>query len=669
LKEANIIMANLALGIDTGGTFTDGVIFDLDSKKILKKTKTITTRHKLFTAIDNCLNNLITDENDIDLEEIRMVSLSTTLATNAIVEGQGAEVGLILIGFEPQEELPTPFCFSVGGTCNIKGKIKEKLDVDAVKKGIESIKDKVDAFAISGYLSVRNPVHELQVEKIARELTSYPVVSAHQLSSDLGFYERTVTAVFNARLMPLITDLIDAVEINLENRGINAPLMVVKGDGSLISAKKAREKPVETSLSGPAASIIGAMALTGVEDGIVVDMGGTTTDVAVLEKGRPHLTVKGAKVGGWLTRVKAAEIITEGLGGDSFIQVSKEGILSIGPQRVFPLAWIVSEYPYLYEELKNIKDRDYFPLNSQPTTVFVYIKEPYNFELSDTEKDILKIIKEKPHSLYFISKKLKKDTDIIPWHRLVASGSIHRASITPTDILHVTGDFKNWDINAARLGVEIMAKRYNTDLDTFIDEVLKEIYFKLASLIAEMLIREKDSKVSLKDKNSMFFLKEFICKQDNKAIEFSIRIKLPLIAVGAPVRSYFPQVADRLNAKLFLPESAEVANAVGTVSGKVIERVDIIVKPGEKGGYIVHSPEDRESFINLEDAIKYGREMGKDYVYRQANSSGASDIELMIEQKDKYSTYTSQVLGSNDEDRIFIETRIKISAVGKPWSY
>jgi N-methylhydantoinase A/oxoprolinase/acetone carboxylase beta subunit len=203
----------------------------------------------------------------INLNQIKMVSLSTTLATNAIVEGQGAEVGLIGIGFDPQQGLPTPHFACIHGGCNIKGKFTTPLDMQAAEKAILEMKDKVDAFAVSGYLSVRNPAQELQVQKLIFELTGYPVVAAHQLTTVLGLHERTVTAVLNARLMPLITDLMDSVKQSTAARGIEAPLMVVRGDGSLIGEKVAREKPIETILSGPAASIIGALTLTGVRTG------------------------------------------------------------------------------------------------------------------------------------------------------------------------------------------------------------------------------------------------------------------------------------------------------------------------------------------------------------------------------------------------------------------
>ena len=664
-------MANLALGIDTGGTFTDGVIFDLDQKKILAKTKVSTTRHNLYLAIEACLDNLLQEAGKINFSSIKMVSLSTTLATNAIVEKQGAEVGLIMIGHEPHENLPTPHLVSIAGGCNIKGKITVPVDLRAAEEATLKLKDKVDAFAVSGYLSVRNPAQEIAVQKLIQDLTGYPVVAAHQLTTALGLKERTVTAILNARLMPLITDLMNSVKMSIRARGIEAPLMVVRGDGSLISEKVAEERPIETLLSGPAASIVGALTLTGVENGIVVDIGGTTTDVAVLKEGRPSLNDEGARVGGWMTRVKAAEITTIGLGGDSLIEVDSEGELSIGPQRVFPLSWVASVYPHLTEELKAINETDYTLSLTQPGVVLTYVKDPLHIKINDMETEILELIREQPHTLHFIAKKLKKEIDLLHWQRLVSIGSIHRASLTPTDILHACGELALWSTEAAMLGVKMLAKRHCSNSSIFIDTVLEEIYFILAALIADRLAGVQSPGVSLlSEKNSRCLLRQMLEKEEhkNKLIEFSLKVNTPVVAVGAPVAAYFPAVARKLNACLHLPESAEVANAVGTVSGKAVETVTVLIKPGEAGGFVVHSSRRREGFLNFDKALAYAREEGRRLARAQAAASTSAEIEIILEQKDKYVQIGQAADNNKSEHDIFIESIIEVTAIGRPWS-
>lgn len=682
-------MANLALGIDTGGTFTDGVLFDLDRKEILAKSKVLTSRPDLTPAIEACLAHLMEScsgkgrapalgagaaEPALDLSRIKMVALSTTLATNAIVEGRGAEVGLIMIGFnEPPPELPTAHYVTIKGGCDLKGEYREEVDLEAAVAAAETMKGQVEAFAVSGYLSVRNPAQELAVAALIRELTGRPVVCAHQLSSDLGFYERTVTAVLNARLIPLITDLIAAVKKSLERWGIGAPLMVVKGDGSLISERKARERPIETILSGPAASIIGALALTGAKEAIVVDMGGTTTDLAVLRNGRPAMSSSGARVGGWLTRVRAAAITTTGLGGDSLIHVDRKGKLSIGPQRVFPLSGIAAQHPHLLAELSSIKEYEYALSEILPSMVLVYIKEPRNVPPSDDEEKILSLVKEQPHTLHHIGLQMQRDFDLLPWQRLVRSGAVLPASVTPTDILHLTGAYAPWDGEAARLGVKILARRYNAGIGQFVEEVLEKIYFQIAALIIGRLLSggEGERIDFRKDETGCFFLQEILRPDKGReAVEFSARLNLPLVVVGAPAGAYFPEIARRLQAELLIPPSAEVANAVGTVSGQTVERAFILVRPDGEEGFIVHAPWGRERASHLEEAVARAIQEGKEYVRAQAAAAGASEMELLVERQDRIANLR-RLDGSGEEGslehKLFIETVIEITAVGRPW--
>ncbi len=672
-------MANLALGIDTGGTFTDGVIFDLENRTVEAKTKVETTRHDLTLAVNRCLDQLIAafrhkNGDQVDIEQIKMVSVSTTLATNAIVEGQGAEVGLIQIGFEAREGLPTPHYEVIKGGCNIKGRIVEEVDLEAAEKAVMEMKDHVDAFAVSGYLCVRNPIQELEVMDLIRRLTGYPVVAAHQLSSELGMHERTVTAILNARLMPLITDLMDSVKEGMARVGIEAPLMVVRGDGSLISESKAREKPIETILSGPAASIIGALTLTGVKDGLVLDMGGTTTDVAVLQEGRPSLNKEGAKVGGWLTRVRAAQITTIGLGGDSLVQVSKSAVLSIGPQRVFPLSWIASQYPYLTGELEDIQTVDYSMMDTQPNFILTYIRDPFYLKPTASEQQILDLIKDGPHTLHYISKKLGKAIDLLPWQRLVNVASVHRAALTPTDVLHVRGELDLWDKRAAELGTKMLAARFRTEVEEFTDRVLEETIYKLGLVTVDRLLEEEDSGFSFNEKDGrQNLLRKAMGQKLNKKkklFNFNIELGLPLVAVGAPVEAYFPGLAEKLNAELYMPEDADVANAVGTVSGEAMERISVLVKPGEGGGYLVHLPHKREFFMIFEEAIDYACKEGQKYVNEQAAAGGAKDIETLVERQDRYSKMTafSEDDTQSMETKIFIESIIEVSAVGRAWS-
>ncbi|WP_052121441.1 hydantoinase/oxoprolinase N-terminal domain-containing protein [Inquilinus limosus] len=229
---------SLSLGIDTGGTFTDAVLFDPD-RGVVAAAKRLTTKHDLALGIGAAIDAVLQQHP----AEIGFVGLSTTLATNAVVEGQGNPACLILIGY-PEAALDRaglraaiggdPVAAVAGGH-RPTGEEQAPLDLEAVRAAILQHAPAVTAFAVAGYFAVRNPAHELAVRDLVRDLTGRPVTCGHELTSGLDAPRRALTALLNARLIPLTASLIRAVRGRLDARGIAAPLMVVKGDGSLIA--------------------------------------------------------------------------------------------------------------------------------------------------------------------------------------------------------------------------------------------------------------------------------------------------------------------------------------------------------------------------------------------------------------------------------------------------
>ncbi len=229
-------------------------LYEESTGEVLSKAKSLTTRDDLSIGIKESIEKL--DQKLLD--DVRMISMSSTLATNSIVEGKGCSVGLIVIGRDFDRSIPVDEYVRISGGHTLSGKEGEPLDEKAAEEFLRSVHGKIDGLAIASYLSVRNPDHEQRVKALAKRILDVPVVCGHELSSNLGFNERTVTCIMNARLIPIIEDLIDSVKQVMGDRGTNAPLMIVKGDGSLMSEKIAMERPIETILSGPAASLIGA---------------------------------------------------------------------------------------------------------------------------------------------------------------------------------------------------------------------------------------------------------------------------------------------------------------------------------------------------------------------------------------------------------------------------
>ena len=319
------------LGVDTGGTYTDAVILE-DEKKVIASAKALTSRQDLAIGISEAVRNVL-NKSSIKPKDISLVSLSTTLATNALVEDQGGSVALIFVGFRDgdltkhkiHDALKGDPVLQTKGGHNHAGEETCQLNIEEIKKWILNL-DGISAFAIASQFATRNAAHEVKIIELIKGLTDKPITASHQLSSKLNGPRRALTAVLNARLIGIIDQLISRCEITLSRMSINAPLMVVRGDGALISSSEAREKPIETILSGPAASIVGAKWMTDLTLGFVSDIGGTTTDVALLKDGRPALDPAGARVGNFRTMVEAVAVRTTGLGGDSQVHFLSEGL-------------------------------------------------------------------------------------------------------------------------------------------------------------------------------------------------------------------------------------------------------------------------------------------------------------------------------------------------------
>ena len=353
--------SSLVLGIDTGGTYTDGVLLEYHSRRVLASHKSLTTKRDFSIGIENVIEGIHIQ----DPSAIRMVSISTTLATNAIAEGvepsvRGKRVALLLIGYDPdliskfkmESRFATPHYFFFDGGHDLYGREKVALDLPAILAKVNEFKDRVDAIAISSYFSPLNPEHENRAYKTISSICDLPVVLGHQLSTKLGSVERATTAALNASLLAVLQDFVIAVRWAMERRQIDAPLMVVRGDGTLMSDEFAARTPVETIHSGPAASAMGGRFLSRLDDALIIDVGGTTTDIALIEAGQVTVSEEGARVSGYKTSVKAANLLSIALGGDSHITWSPDKRIVAGPERVTPLAYLAWKHPQVGKQLK-----------------------------------------------------------------------------------------------------------------------------------------------------------------------------------------------------------------------------------------------------------------------------------------------------------------------------
>jgi len=661
-------MPDYGLGFDTGGTYTDAVIIDMSDGKIVCSAKSLTTRNDLSLGIEGAIRGF-----DADLfRDVRMVSLSSTLATNSIVEGKGCRVALIAAGREFDRSIPVDEYICIKGGHNLSGKEKEPLDEESAIGFLESVKGKVDGIAISSYLSVRNPEHEDRLYELTKNILDVPVVCGHELSSSLGFNERTVTCIMNARLIPIIKDLIVSVRKVMSTHGIEAPLMIVKGDGSIMGENIAMQRPIETILSGPAASLIGAKNLTGANDAIVMDIGGTTTDIGILRNGTPRLEKEGAVIGGRRTRVMAAEIATSGIGGDSRIMVVEDKLF-LEPLRVVPLCIACSEHPSMKDKLKAAAEAPprFVPgcLDKskilQETEFFIKLKGIDAAFLTDDDRKFIDALGE-PKSLTEISDEIGVHPYNLNIAKMEEIGIIQRIGLTPTDLLHAEGTYVEFDAQASKYGVRHQAKKLKMTDEEFIAFAKNAVIEKIATELLKKLFFEETGTMDL-DKVSEDLMRKSVTHKDG--LDYGCRIKLnkPIIGIGAPVRAYLPTVAEMFDTELLLSEFSHVGNAVGAITGNIVESIEITITPfkGEGGAddprCTLFASFGKKEFERFSEAVEYARTEGSKFVEQRAKDAGADRIEIKFDNKDKRFGFSDDYGGS-----ILIESKIIVTAVGKP---
>ncbi len=611
-----------AVGVDAGDTFTDAVLFDLVEERVEEVAKVRTTHDDLSRGIFDAVDKVI---GDIDPDNVIQVSLSSTLATNSIVEGRGGPVGLLTLGWKPDkgQEFPRSEWGYVPGRFNPRGEELEPLDGKRAASLVEKLKDKVVGFAISGYFGVRNPAHENKVKKIVETTTDKPVVAGHDLSPELGFYERAVTAVLNVKVIPIINSFIDSASTALEDRGIHAPLLVVKSDGTLAKSAEVKKKPIETIFSGPAASAIGARWLSGRDDGAVIDIGGTTVDVAILRKGLPTLMKSGISVGKWNTKVQSMDLRSVGLGGDSQIELDKEGNLAFGPNTARPLAF------------GGLKGEELDKIDIYEDASFVEkgkVEKKDLSQLSDSETRFYQLIDDEPINRTKLMD-LARNEGLIRGdyylRKLERLGFLRRVALTPTDLLHVIGEYTAGNREAPRLGANVLARERSQEPAQFAAETKESFEKEIAHEAVKKFILDEKPDCDFSS-NSLW---EYSKEEENKELTVNFELDLPVIGVGAPAGVFLPRVAERLGTEFLEVENYEVGNAVGAVTGRVSQRIEVLVveKP-EADKFLVFLPDDRKK-VDEEDeevAMEMAKSMGKNCARELVEKSGGKDISLHV---------------------------------------
>jgi N-methylhydantoinase A/oxoprolinase/acetone carboxylase beta subunit len=667
------LTVKVALGIDTGGTYTDAVLLDQESTELIANAKALTTYHDLSIGIGQAVKAVL-DQSGLSPDDITMVALSTTLATNALVVGRGSPVCLILIGYDPDlireygfdRSLVTDNVIYVSGGHDGEGNEQAPLDETTIRQAVTAQRDRVEAFAVSGYFGVRNPDHELRAKALIEELTgqpdgsSLPVTCGHELTTGLNAVHRATTTVLNARLIPLLKDLIATVRRTLDTSGVTAPLMVVRGDGSLVRTKWAMERPIETILSGPAASVMGGWHLAGRRDALVVDMGGTTTDIAILRDGRPRLNQRGAQVGKWRTMIEAVDVHTVGLGGDSLVSPTNDSKLSIGPRRVIPLCLLASEYPAIKDQLQNAASSR---LNS--IGQFILAINPSQVRgLNATELDLIDRLAGGPLSvnelLYSmrLGALLARRLESLETRRLVL-----RAGFTPTDALHVLGRFERWDVEASRLGADSLAGYLDCSPAEMCEQVINQVSNRISQEVIGKVLADEAAPF---DWNQELVGEALLARAQGLApgsdLACQLTLQKPLVAIGAPVEAYLPQVARQLHTEKVIPDHAGVANAIGAAVGSVILQLRVNISQLNAGErYRVHLPDGVHDFPTLEAGIEHAEQVSMTHLKNLAHQAGTDQYEVQINREDKLAPINPEW-----GQYIYLGTELTFMAVGRP---
>ncbi|MEZ7813918.1 MAG: hydantoinase/oxoprolinase family protein [Paracoccaceae bacterium] len=632
--------------------------------------KSLTTRPDLALGIGRAIDAALAEAN-LKSDKIAMVSLSTTLATNALVEGQGGRVALIFIGFDSSDSeragldqaLGTdPVVILTGGHSH-SGTELCPLDLEALETQVRAIAPEVMGFAVAARFATRNPAHEIITRDLIRRVTGRPVTCSHELSANLNGPKRALTAVLNARLVGMIDRLVSACEDHLKQIGIKAPLMVVRGDGALISVAVVRERPIETILSGPAASIVGARWLTGAQNALVSDIGGTTTDIAILRDGLPEIDPEGAQVGGFRTMVEAVAVRTTGLGGDSEVHLIIEGIecgLQLGPRRLIPISLIAVSYPKMvHDELDRALSTE---VMGEFDGKFVVPMSGQTGGLSPRETDLLARI-ERPMPL---AAALSSRIEVAAMERLVVRGLVVICGVTPSDASHMLGRLAAWDGVAAEKALRLLGRKRNGNGERFSNDPMilaLKIIDQLTAQTVDCLLEAAFAEDGEFERHSPAQLARHILtkkglNQHKGIFEINARLGVAVIGLGASAASYYQDVGKVLGCQIIFPEHAGVANAIGAVVGQISQKVSGLVFGLSESRFAAHLPAGIEIFSNLDKAFEAMNQALESEAGARAIRAGVEEFTLTQSRDRREAMIEGKMM--------FVEATLSVTASGRP---
>jgi N-methylhydantoinase A/oxoprolinase/acetone carboxylase beta subunit len=655
------------IGVDTGGTYTDAAIIEAQGHRVVASAKSITTKGDLAIGVSGAITEAIAKlPQGLQAKDIALVSVSTTLATNAVVEGHGSAVGVVLIGFDAAMVERTGIAKAfpgipievIAGGHDHNGDARVALDEEALRLAVARMADRVDAFAVASAFAVRNAAHELQAREMIVALSNKPVTLSTELSSSLDAPRRALTAALNARLISRVSMLIEAVSRSMAELGIVCPLMIVKGDGTLALAQSVATRPIETVLSGPAASLVGAQWLSGLQSFIMSDMGGTTTDLGVLWEGRPRVNLEGAEVGGWRTMVRAIDVRTIGLGGDSEVALGANASLSINPQRIVPVSLLGARYPQVLAML----EADLADVDGGSSLHGRFVLLPFGArvggktgEVSEREAEVLRLVTEAPQPMRKLATSMNAQRALTSLQR---KGLVQIAGFTPSDAAHVLNLQANWSQPAAFMAAQLGCRLQTMKMPTLerTQAYAHQVWSETVRLTGRAIL-DTAFGFSLPDDK----LVNAVCRGEPTLglAHISMRPSVPVVAVGGPVKVYYAEVGKRLGCEMVFPEYCDVANAVGAATGVVAQSVQVQVHGDGSGVFRVHSTVGTQQFSNPAQALEAATDMARKAAVAAVVAMGAGDPQVQV-------TITKSFFPNAVDDRGLMEAVVLAEGIGRP---
>ncbi len=610
------------LGIDAGGTYTDAVLVRSSDQTIQGWSKALTTYPDPSGGILASVSSL-----GSDLSRVNRVCLSTTLATNALVEGLGASVGLLLLGLnrrlyatgEFSARLPSGPRAFIGGQMSAAGEEIEPLDEEALREAVARLTGEVSAWAVCGVFAVRNPEHEIRAKDIIAEYSDGPVVCGHLISEKLDAVARAATCALNARLLPVVHAFLGSIRPALGQLGLaeGAPIYLVRGDGSLMTEDLSRARPLETFFSGPASSAIGAAHLAGVDRAMVVDVGGTTSDVVMLVDGAVVESPEGALIAGLRTHIPGLHGATMGLGGDSHLRVAPDRSLAIGPRRVVPVSLATVE---LGLDPSEAEARAAWSVGGLPD--YLRATGPAPDGLTETERRIVELSASRPASLEEITRRVGlASPSLLPIRRLLAQRAVWAIGPTPTDVLAAVGRIAHLSGPTARCVAARLASAAGTTPEGLAERVVATVGRRLAHAVGGTCLA-RSAPTHLWDQGADACLLSDSELRETPFLDLQPTLRAPIVGLGAPAGCFVPEAARLLGTECRTPEGAQVGGAVGAAVARVRRTATVVVRPvyAVEGvaHYGVHGRARPELFEGKEEAIARARLLATEYALMDA---------------------------------------------------